>query len=101
VQATESAHVMEGHRSVDESTVKRCAIPSLERGLKTHQKHSTFPPSKTEIIKILDFTGRGKSNNIAHRPIIQVFMVPLFNPRGPGAHMHWDQYVQYGRLVGH
>ena len=51
--------------------IGRCAIPSLERGLKTHQKHGTFPPSETEIIKILDFTRRGKSNNIAHRPIIE------------------------------
>jgi len=51
-------------------------IPFSGKGAKTRQKHGPFPPSETEKKKnILDLTRRGKSNDIAHRPIIQVFTV--------------------------
>jgi len=51
-------------------------IPFSGKGAKTQQKHGPFPPSETEKKqKFLDLTRRGKSNDIAHRPIIQVFTV--------------------------
>jgi len=54
----------------------KSGIPFSGKGAKTQQKHGPFPPSETEKKqKILDLTRRGKSNDIAHRPIIQVFTV--------------------------
>ena len=48
----------------------------LWKGTKTQQKHGPFPPSETEKKqKFLDHTRRGKSNDIAHLPIIQIFTV--------------------------
>jgi len=41
---------------------------------KTEQKHGPFPPPRhREKERFLDLPLRGKSNDIAHCPIIQVF----------------------------
>jgi len=51
-------------------------IPFSGKGAKTQQKHGPFPPPRQKKKqKFLDLTRRGKSNDIAHRPIIQVFTV--------------------------
>jgi len=52
-------------------------IPFSGKGAKTQQKHGPFPPSETEKKqqKFLDLTRRGKSNDMARRPIIQVFTI--------------------------
>jgi len=61
----------------------KSGIPFSGKGAKTQQKHGPFPPSVTEKKqKVLDLTRRGKSNDIAHRLIIQVFTV---------AHRHWTR----------
>jgi len=51
-------------------------IPFSGKGAKTQQKHGPYPPPRQKKKqKFLDLTRRGKSNDIAHRPIIQVFTV--------------------------
>ena len=52
-------------------------IPFSGKGPKnTARSTAPFPPPRRKKkTKILDLTERGKSNDIAHRPIIQVFTV--------------------------
>jgi len=53
-------------------------IPFSGKGAKTQQKTRPLSPSEIEKKqKFLDHTKRGKSDDIAHRPIIQVFTVGL------------------------
>jgi len=50
----------------------------LWKGGEKHTKNTApFPPPRQKKTKFLDLTRRGKSNDIAHRPIIQVFTVVI------------------------
>jgi len=58
-----------------EPCAMKSEIPFSGIGAKVQQKHSPFPPAETEKKQIyLDLTEGGKSDEIAHGSIIQVFM---------------------------